>query len=140
MIPLQDNSPIILSPQVFRKMLKLPNPTLTFKVEDCRDFLKKHDNGLDILPEFLENPTTIPEYITILQVILFKNPFREVPWLFSRVTGQENTPSVPCMILYILYFTIKEHGIFNWGKLFSIEISSQLSQYKRIRNCLCLLI
>jgi hypothetical protein len=57
MIQLQDHSPIILSPQVFRKMLKLPEPTLTFKGEDCRDFLKKHDNGLDILPEFLENPT-----------------------------------------------------------------------------------
>jgi hypothetical protein len=34
------------------------------------------------------------------------------------------------MILYILYFTVKEHAIFDWGKLISIEISSQLSQYK----------
>jgi hypothetical protein len=33
-IQLQDRSPISLSPQVFRKMLKLPDPTLTFKGED----------------------------------------------------------------------------------------------------------
>jgi hypothetical protein len=35
------------------------------------------------------------------------------------------------MILYILYFTVKEQAIFDWGKLISIEISSQLSQYKK---------
>jgi hypothetical protein len=46
-IQLQDHSPISLSPQVFRKMLKLPEPTLTFKGEDYNDFLKKHDNDMD---------------------------------------------------------------------------------------------
>jgi hypothetical protein len=76
-------------------MLKLPEPTLTFKGEDCRDFLKKHDNGLDLLPEFLENPTAIPEDITRLQVNSFKNPFREIAWLFTRVTGQESTATFP---------------------------------------------
>jgi hypothetical protein len=75
---LQYHSLVSLSPQVFRKMLKLPEPTLTFKGEDCKDFLKKHDNGLDLLHEFLENPTTILEDITRLQVILFKNPFQEI--------------------------------------------------------------
>jgi hypothetical protein len=35
------------------------------------------------------------------------------------------------MILYILYFTVKEQAIFDWGKLIFIEISSQLSQYKK---------
>jgi hypothetical protein len=35
------------------------------------------------------------------------------------------------MILYILYFTVKEYAIFDWGKLISIEISSQLIHYKR---------
>jgi hypothetical protein len=131
MIPLQDHSPVILSRQVFCKMLKLPEPTITFKGEDCEDFLKKHDNGPDILPEFLENPANIPEYITILQVSLFKNPFWEISWLFTRVTGQENTANISRIILYIVYFNVKEHAIFDWGKLISIEISSQLSQYKK---------
>jgi hypothetical protein len=35
------------------------------------------------------------------------------------------------MILYILYFMVKEQAIFDWGKLISIEMSSQLSQYKK---------
>ena len=127
MIKLQDHYLVSLSPQVFQKMLKLPDPTLTFKGEDCMDLLKNNNSGLGLLHEFLENPTSIPEYITRLQVILFKNPFWEISWLFTRVTGQENTASISRMILYILYFTVKEQAIFYWGKLFSIEISSQLS-------------
>jgi hypothetical protein len=78
MIQLQNHSLIVLLPQVFRKRLKLQEPILTFKGEDCRELFKKHDNSLDILPEFLENLVTIPEDITRLQVGLFKNPFREI--------------------------------------------------------------
>jgi hypothetical protein len=83
------------------------------------------------LTRILGESHAIPEDITRLQVNLFKNPFREIAWLFTRVTGQENTASISRMILYILYFTVKEQAIFNWGKLISIEISSQLSQYKK---------
>jgi hypothetical protein len=130
-IQLQDHSPISLSPQVFRKMLNLHEPTLTFKGEDCRDFLKRHDNDMDLLLEFLENPVVVPEDITRIQVDSFKNPFQEIAWLFTKLTGQESTATISRMILYILYFTIKEKAIFDWEKLISIEISSQLSQYKK---------
>jgi hypothetical protein len=65
------------------------------------------------------------------EVNLFPNPFREIAWLFTRVTGQENIVSISRMILYILYFVVKEKDIFYWGNLISIEISSQLSQYKK---------
>jgi hypothetical protein len=112
-------------------MLRLPEPMLTFKDEDCKEFLKKHENGLDLLPEFLENPRAIHEDIMRFQVTSFKNPFREIAWIFTGITGQENTTNISHMILYILYFTVKEHAIFNWGKLISIEISSQLSQYNK---------
>jgi hypothetical protein len=44
-------------------MLRLPEPMLTFKGEDCIDFFKNHDNVMDILPEFLENIAVIPEDI-----------------------------------------------------------------------------
>jgi hypothetical protein len=47
-------------------MLKLHETTLTFKGEDCRDFLKKNDKVLDLFPEFLENPMAVPEDITRL--------------------------------------------------------------------------
>jgi hypothetical protein len=59
-------------------MLKLPELTLTFKGEDYRYFLKRHNNGLDLLPEYLENLASIPEYITNIQVESFKNPFQEI--------------------------------------------------------------
>jgi hypothetical protein len=116
-------------------MLRLPEPTLTFKGEDCREFIKKHDNGLDILPEFLENPTTVPEDITRMQVGAFKNPFQEIVWLFTRITRYETTATMSRMILYILYFTVKEESIFDWGNFISIEISSQLVQYKKEKKC-----
>jgi hypothetical protein len=111
-------------------MLRLPEPTLTFRGEDCKEFLKKHDNGLDLLPEFLEDPVAVPEDITRLQVSSFRNPFWEIAWLFMRITGQESTTNISCMILYILYFTVKEQAIFYLGKLISIEICSQLSRFK----------
>jgi hypothetical protein len=88
-------------------MLMLPEPTLTFKGEDSIDFLKKHDNGLYLLPEFLENPAVVPKYITKIQVDSFKNPFREITWLFTRLIGQESTTTISHMILYILYFIVK---------------------------------
>jgi hypothetical protein len=43
-IPLRNHSLVSLSPQVFHKMLRLSQPTLTFRGEDCKEFLKKHDN------------------------------------------------------------------------------------------------
>jgi hypothetical protein len=107
-IQLQDHSPISLSPQVFCKMLKLPEPTLTFKGEYCRDFMRKHENDLDLLFEFLEIPAAIPEDITKLQVNSFKNLFQEISSLFIRVMGQESTGNISRMILYILYFIVKE--------------------------------
>jgi hypothetical protein len=56
---------------------------------------------------------TILEDITRLQAGSFKNPFQEIAWIFTRVTGQETTTSISCMILYILYFMVKEQAIFD---------------------------
>jgi hypothetical protein len=88
-------------------MLKLPEPTLTFKGEDCRYFLKKHENGMDLFLDFLENPMDVPKDITRIQVDSFKNPFQEIAWLFTRLTGQERNTTISHMIIYILYFKVK---------------------------------
>jgi hypothetical protein len=37
-----------------------------FKGEDSKKFLRKHNNGLDLLPEFLEDLMAFPEDITSL--------------------------------------------------------------------------
>jgi hypothetical protein len=49
-------------------MLRLSKPTLIFKGEDSKKFLRKHNNGLDLFPEFLEDPIVVPEDITSLQI------------------------------------------------------------------------
>jgi hypothetical protein len=130
-IQMGNHSQVSLSPQVFRKMLTLPDPMPTFKGENCRQFLKKHGNELDLLPKFLQDPTPAPQDMAILQVSAFKNLFRQIAWLFTRITRQESATDISRMILYILYFTVKEQAIFHCGKLISIEISSQLLQYRR---------
>jgi hypothetical protein len=61
---------------VFRKMLKFPEPTITFKGEEARNFLKNKNNGLDLLQEYLEDPATMPVDISRIQVSLLKNPYR----------------------------------------------------------------
>jgi hypothetical protein len=96
---LRDLSHVSLSPQVFRKMLRLLEPTLTSRGEDYKEFLKNHDNELDLLPKFLEDLMTVPEDIIRLQVSSFRNPFREISWLFTRITGQESTSSISRMII-----------------------------------------
>jgi hypothetical protein len=47
-------------------MLKFLEPTLTFREKYCKQFLEKHDNGLEILAKFLEDPKTAPGDITKL--------------------------------------------------------------------------
>jgi hypothetical protein len=59
-------------------MLRLSGVTLTFKGEDYKKFLRTHNNGLDLFLEFLEDPMAVPEDITSLQVISFRNTFREI--------------------------------------------------------------
>jgi hypothetical protein len=112
-------------------MLRLSEPTLTFRGEDCKQFLAKHNNGLDLLPHLLEDTIAVPEHITSLNVSSFRNPFHEIVWLFTRITRQDSTATVSRMALYILYFIVKEQAIFYWGKLISHEIHSQLSSFKR---------
>jgi hypothetical protein len=55
-------------------MLKLPEPTITFKGEEERNFLKNKNNGLDLLQEYLEDLATMSVDISRIQVSLLKNP------------------------------------------------------------------
>jgi hypothetical protein len=129
-IQLHSESPISLAPSVFRKMLKLPEPTITFKGDEARNFLKEKNNGLELLQEYLEDPTTMPEDISRIQVNSLKNPYRELAWLFTRLQVRNPWTTIPRLALYILYFTIHEEAIFDWGKIISSEISTQLSNFK----------
>jgi hypothetical protein len=56
-------------------MLKFLEPTLTFKGGDCREFLKKCNNGLDLLTKYLENPAFVLADIIRILVESLKNPY-----------------------------------------------------------------
>jgi hypothetical protein len=94
-IQLQGESPIYLSPSVFKRMLKLPEPTMSFKGDEAKDFLKERNGGLELLREYLEDPTMIPKDLSSIQVSSLKNPYREMAWLFTRVSRQESTTIIP---------------------------------------------
>jgi hypothetical protein len=70
-------------------MLRLPEPTLTFKGEDCRDFLKKHDNGLDLLPEFLENPQPSLKILPDCRSSYSKTHFRKLPGYLPELRAKK---------------------------------------------------
>jgi hypothetical protein len=130
-IPLRDHSFVSLSPLVFLQVLILSDPTLTFKGEESKKFLRKNNNGLDLFPQFLEDSMVFPEDITSFHVSSFRNPYQEISWLYTRIMGHGSRTTILRMALYIMYFTIKEQAIFYWGKLISHEICSQLSSFKR---------
>jgi hypothetical protein len=93
MIPLWNLSLVILLPQVFHKMMKLPEPTLTFKDEDSRDFLKKNDNGLDILPEFLKNLVAILKILIDYKSSFSKTHFRKLPGYLPELWANKVLPT-----------------------------------------------
>jgi hypothetical protein len=59
-IPLQSGSPVSLAPSIFKKMLKLPEPKLTYKGEEARNFLRRKNNGIELLQEYLQDPAAMP--------------------------------------------------------------------------------
>jgi hypothetical protein len=63
MVQLQGDSPIYLSPSIFKRMLKILKPMITFKGDGARNFLRERDNGVELLQEYLEDLAIMPEDI-----------------------------------------------------------------------------
>jgi hypothetical protein len=110
--------------------LKLPEPTLTYKGDEARTFLKGRNNGIELLQEYLQDPATMPQDLSRIQVSSLKDPYREIAWIFTRITGQDSTTTIPRLALYILHFTVHENAIFDWEKIISNEVSAQLVNFK----------
>jgi hypothetical protein len=66
---------IFLVPSTLRKMLKLPELIITFKGDKARSFLKEKNNGLELLQEYLEDPSAMPKDISRIQVSSLKNTY-----------------------------------------------------------------
>jgi hypothetical protein len=69
-------SPISLAPPNFSQMLKLPNPTTIFKVEEDKNSIKAKNGGRDVLPQCLEDSMTIPKDLLAIQVCQQKKPYK----------------------------------------------------------------
>jgi hypothetical protein len=73
-------SSISLGLPTFKKMPKLPKPTAIFKVEEAKNFIKVKNGGRYILPQYLEDPSTIPEDLSLIHGSQLKKPCKEIAW------------------------------------------------------------
>jgi hypothetical protein len=129
-IPLQNGSPISLAPTIFKKLLKLPEPNLTYEGDRARTFLKGRNNGIEILQEYLQDSATMPQDLSRIQASSLKDPYREIASRFTIIIVHDSTTSSPRLALYILHFTVHENAIFDWEKIISNEVSAQLVNFK----------
>jgi hypothetical protein len=56
-IQLQGETPISLAPSIFKRMFRLPEPTMVFKSVEAEDFLKTKNGGTKLLQSYLEDPS-----------------------------------------------------------------------------------
>jgi len=55
--------------------MKLIEPSIIFKGDEYRSFLKENNNGLELLREYIEYPSTMPEDISKIQVSSLKSTY-----------------------------------------------------------------
>jgi hypothetical protein len=130
-IKMNGYSSISLGMPTFKQMLKFPNPTAIFKVEEAKNFIKDKNGGRDILPQCLEDPSTMPDYLSLIQVSHLKKPYKEIAWFLARILGLESIVAIPRLALYILYYSVQGKRVFDWSRIISTEITSQLSNFKK---------
>ena len=86
---------------------------MVYKGEDTKNFLTGENNGIELLQEYLQDLSSIPEDISKIQVISLKDPYKNIAWLFTRVVRQDFTGTIPQFALYIFHFKVHENEIFN---------------------------
>jgi hypothetical protein len=70
---------------VFRKNLRLPEPNNNFKGPEDDAFLKAHDEGANLLDNFLTDPSNDFANSSEIKVCSLKYPYKELAWLFYRI-------------------------------------------------------
>jgi hypothetical protein len=53
-------------PSIFIEMLKFPELNPVYKGEESRNLLRNKNNGIELLQEYLHDPASIPEDISII--------------------------------------------------------------------------
>jgi hypothetical protein len=65
-----------LAPSIFREILKFLEPNLVYKGKEAKKILKIKNNGIELLQEYLHDPTSILEDISKIQVSSLKHPYK----------------------------------------------------------------
>jgi hypothetical protein len=59
---------ILLMPKVFKKMLQLPTPNKSLRISDTDYFLYSQGSGVNLLKDFLESPSVMPDNTTHIHI------------------------------------------------------------------------
>jgi hypothetical protein len=65
-----------LASSIFRDILKLLEPNLVYKGEEAKNFVKRKNNGIKLLQEYLQDSALISEDISKIQVSYLKSPYK----------------------------------------------------------------
>ena len=87
--------------------MKFLEPNLVYKGGEARNFLKRRNNGIELLQEYFHDHVSMPEKISRIHVSSLKNPYKEIIWLFTRIVGQDSMETIPR--LYVILFVICYH-------------------------------
>jgi hypothetical protein len=87
--------------------------------------------GFKLQEGYLKDPTLFPQDLSNIQVSSWKNLYREMVWLFTRITRQEYTTNISKIGLHIFYFSIHENTIFDLARIIPSELSFQLGNFRK---------
>jgi len=73
---LKGKSPISRAPSTFSRILRLPEPTMIFKVDEAKEFMKAKNGGLDLLPQYLEDSMTMSKDLSSIHVSKLRKPYK----------------------------------------------------------------
>jgi hypothetical protein len=69
---------------MFRRILRLYEPTLTFKNSEYDEFLEANNEGMELLERFLTSLTSDAN-ATQVEVCSLRYPYKDFAWLFTRL-------------------------------------------------------
>jgi len=86
--------------------------------------MKRKTNGIKILQEYLKYPTSMSKYLSRIQFIYLKDPYKSITWLFTRAVGEDSTTTILILALCILHFIVHNKSIFDWASIISSEVTT----------------
>ena len=61
---------------IFKKILRFPELSLVYKEEEAENFMKRKNNGIELLQEYLQDHASMPKDLSRIQVSYLKHPYK----------------------------------------------------------------